>query len=128
MSLILLQEAGPGGTIGGGTWGAATDEKRVYTNIVNSDAKNFTLVPSNKISTTGGWVAMDASSGKILWSIANPSNNTASGPVTVANEVVFVGSTKMEKFYGPMKLEVVSMVACQLTMRAYLWVMDIMFL
>src|ERR1044072_5156838 len=93
MSLILLQEAGPGGTIGGGTWGAATDEKRVYTNIVNSDAKNFTLVPSNKISTTGGWVAMDASSGKILWSIANPSNSSVSGPVTVANEVVFVGST-----------------------------------
>lgn len=35
---------------------------------------------------------------------------------------------KMEKFCGPMKLEGVSMEACQLAMGAYLWVMDIVFL
>ncbi|KAK0584416.1 hypothetical protein LWI29_012891 [Acer saccharum] len=58
-SLLWSTEAGPG-SIGGGTWGAATDEKRIYTNTVNSDGKNFTLKPSNKTSTSGGWVAMDA--------------------------------------------------------------------
>jgi outer membrane protein assembly factor BamB len=88
-----LQEAGPNGVAGGGTWGASTDEKRIYTNIANSDAKNFKLLPSNMNTTTGGWVAMDANNGKIIWSIANPSNSTASGPVSVANEVAFVGST-----------------------------------
>jgi hypothetical protein len=31
-----MQEAGPSGLGGGGTWGAATDEKNVYTNIVNT--------------------------------------------------------------------------------------------
>lgn len=36
---------------------------------------------------------MEASSGKILWSIANPSNATANGPVSVANGIVFAGST-----------------------------------
>lgn len=87
-----MQEAGPGGLAGGGTWGAATDEKRVYTNIVNSEAKNFTLLPSNMITTTGGWVAMNASNGKVLWSTANPNNSSAYGPVSVANEVVFAGS------------------------------------
>lgn len=39
---------------------------------------------------------MEASSGKILWSIANPSNATANGPVTVANGVVFAGSTNQK--------------------------------
>ncbi|QHN91607.1 Polyvinylalcohol dehydrogenase [Arachis hypogaea] len=85
-------EAGPGGLAGGGTWGAATDERRVYTNIANSGAKNFTLAPSNRTTTSGGWVAMDASNGKIVWSTANPSNSTSNGPVSVANDVVFAGS------------------------------------
>ncbi|QHO09139.1 uncharacterized protein DS421_14g478710 [Arachis hypogaea] len=85
-------EAGPGGIAGGGYWGAATDTKMVYTNIANSDAKNFTLKPSDKTTTSGGWVAMDASSGTILWSVGNPSNASASGPVSVANDIVFAGS------------------------------------
>ncbi|GAB4830264.1 hypothetical protein Ancab_019904 [Ancistrocladus abbreviatus] len=38
-------------------------------------------------------VAMDASTGEIIWSMANPSNATSSGPVTVANGVVFAEST-----------------------------------
>ena len=91
-----MQEAGPGGLAGGGNWGAATDTERVYTNIVNSDGKNFTLRPSNKTTTVGGWVAMDASSGRILWSLANPSNATANGPVSVANGIVFAGSTNVK--------------------------------
>ncbi|KAK7374506.1 hypothetical protein VNO80_07936 [Phaseolus coccineus] len=90
--LVWYTEAGPYGLAGGGSWGAATDEKRVYTNIVNSDANNFTLAPSNEITTAGGWVAMDAHNGRVLWSTANPSNSTAYGPVSVANDVVFAGS------------------------------------
>ncbi|KAK9272819.1 hypothetical protein L1049_003197 [Liquidambar formosana] len=92
-SLIWSTEAGPGGTSGGGIWGAATDEKRVYTNIANSGRQNFTLKPSTKTTTAGAWVAMDARTGEILWSTANPSNATSSGPVTVANGVLFAGST-----------------------------------
>ncbi|XP_061367097.1 uncharacterized protein LOC133310218 [Gastrolobium bilobum] len=90
--LIWSTEAGPGGVAGGGSWGAATDEERVYTNIANFGGKMFTLLPSNKTTTSGGWVAMEAKSGRILWSIANPSNAPAFGPVSVANGIVFVGS------------------------------------
>ena len=79
--------------MGGGTWGAATDNERVYTNIANSNGKNFTLLPSKKTTTAGGWVTMDANSGKILWSTANPSNSTSAGPITVSNDVLFAGST-----------------------------------
>ncbi|WVZ05914.1 hypothetical protein V8G54_019260 [Vigna mungo] len=100
-SLIWFTEAGPGGFAGGGTWGAATDERRVYTNIANSGAKNFTLSPLNISTSTGGWVAMDSNKGNILWSTANPSNSTANGPVSVANEVVFAGSTdRMGSIYA----------------------------
>ncbi|KAL5808805.1 hypothetical protein ACOSQ3_029496 [Xanthoceras sorbifolium] len=92
-SLFWSTEAGPGSSGGGGTWGAATDGKRIYTNIVNSDGENFTLKPSNKTTTSGGWVAMDARDGKILWSLADPGNALAFGPVTLANGVLFAGST-----------------------------------
>ncbi|GMI86931.1 hypothetical protein HRI_002362400 [Hibiscus trionum] len=92
-STVRYPQSGPGGLTGGGTWGAATDEKRVYTNIANSDRKNFTLQPSTKVTTGGGWVGMDSKNGSILWSTADPVNGTANGPVTVANGVLFAGST-----------------------------------
>ncbi|XP_073146046.1 uncharacterized protein [Henckelia pumila] len=91
-NIIWSTEAGPGGTNGGGTWGAATDSKRVYTNIANSDKKNFTLLPSNEVTTGGGWVALDPGTGRIIWSTAVP-YNTTTNPVTIANGVLFAGST-----------------------------------
>ncbi|KAI9153273.1 hypothetical protein LWI28_008683 [Acer negundo] len=56
-------EARPGGLGGGAMWGAATDERRIYTNIANSQRKNFTLKPSKNTTIAGGWVAMDARNG-----------------------------------------------------------------
>ncbi|KAL5582346.1 hypothetical protein UlMin_014788 [Ulmus minor] len=91
--IVWFTEAGPGSFAGGGYWGAATDKKRVYTNIANAGALNFTLIPSHRNTTAGGWVAMDANSGEILWSTGDPYNATASGPVSVANGVLFGGST-----------------------------------
>ncbi|KAK7295342.1 hypothetical protein RJT34_18249 [Clitoria ternatea] len=100
-NLLWFTEAGPYGIAGGGIWGAATDERRVYTNIANSDARNFTLKPSNMNTTAGGWVAMEISNGRVLWSTANPSNKSATGPVSVANGVVFAGSSdRMGNIYA----------------------------
>ena len=84
--------AGPGSKEGGGIWGAATDGKRVYTNIGNSDRVSFNLAPSTKTTTAGAWVALDANTGAILWSTANPSNDTSQGPVSLTNGVLFAGS------------------------------------
>ncbi|KAE8701036.1 O-acyltransferase WSD1 [Hibiscus syriacus] len=72
------------------------DEEQFNTNIANSDRKNFTLKPSTRNATAGGWVAVDSNNGRILWSTGDPSNGTISGPVTVANEVLFGGSTYKE--------------------------------
>ncbi|KAJ6365826.1 hypothetical protein OIU76_030579 [Salix suchowensis] len=91
-SIVWSKLAGPGGLEGGGTWGAATDGRTVYTNIVNSNGERFTLAPSNQTTTAGAWVALDANSGQILWSTANPSNEAAQGPVTIVNDVLFAGS------------------------------------
>ncbi|KAK4402945.1 hypothetical protein Sango_1035200 [Sesamum angolense] len=90
--IVWFTKAGPGSLEGGGIWGAATDGIRVYTNIVNGDRLPFTLKPSNQTTTAGGWVAKDANTGRILWTTANPSNETALGPVTVVNGVLFAGS------------------------------------
>ncbi|KAK1552446.1 hypothetical protein Q3G72_017148 [Acer saccharum] len=90
--IVWFKLAGPGGEEGGGQWGAATDGRRVYTNIANSNRVNFTLAPSRQTTTAGAWVALDAYTGEILWSTANPSNDTAQAPVTVVNGLLFAGS------------------------------------
>ncbi|KAJ8774972.1 hypothetical protein K2173_019976 [Erythroxylum novogranatense] len=92
-TLVWSINTGPGEVGGGGYWGAATDNKVVYTNIANSGFKNFTLRHSTRNTSAGGWVDMDAQTGDIQWSTANPINATASGPVTLANGVLFGGST-----------------------------------
>ncbi|KAL3501364.1 hypothetical protein ACH5RR_035813, partial [Cinchona calisaya] len=71
--IVWFKRAGPGSIQGGGIWGAAADGKRVYTNIVNGDRLPFTLAPSTQTTTAGAWVALDANTGEILWSTANPS-------------------------------------------------------
>ncbi|KAH7404165.1 hypothetical protein KP509_15G013300, partial [Ceratopteris richardii] len=91
-SIVWSTAAGPAGTIGGAIWGSCTDGKRVYTNIANSNGKNFTLAPGNEVTNGGGWVAMDAATGEVLWSTAEPSGAFAWGPLSVADGVVFATS------------------------------------
>ncbi|KAG0602363.1 hypothetical protein M758_10G009800 [Ceratodon purpureus] len=73
---VWVTVAGPGGNLGGSSWGMTTDGKRVFTNILNNGRVDFTLLPSSEVVRRGGWVAMDAATGKILWSTANPDNFT----------------------------------------------------
>ncbi|KAK0599008.1 hypothetical protein LWI29_001494 [Acer saccharum] len=51
--IVWFKLAGPGGEEGGGQWGAATDGRRVYTNIANSNRVNFTLAPSRQTTMVG---------------------------------------------------------------------------
>ncbi|XP_042756116.1 uncharacterized protein LOC111891126 [Lactuca sativa] len=90
--IVWFKLAGPGSNEGGGIWGAATDGKRVYTNIANGDRVKFTLAPTNQTTTVGAWVALDATTGQILWTTANPSNDSCEGPVSLTRGVVFAGS------------------------------------
>jgi len=87
--LLWATVAGPGGRNGGTMWGAATDGTLVFINSINSEHVNFTLIPSNVVTTGGGWVAIDARNGTILWSVATPDGTIAPGPLAVTNGVVF---------------------------------------
>ncbi|CAM6110870.1 unnamed protein product [Calypogeia fissa] len=87
--IVWQTVAGPGGGVGGASYGMSTDGERVYTSIINSDGSNFTLVPSSTVITWGGWVAMNASTGKVIWSTANPVQLSALSPVAYANGVIF---------------------------------------
>lgn len=86
----MLQVAGPGGNIGGSMWGSATDGKTIYIAITNTFHQTYTLLPSNKTTTGGAWVALEATTGKVLWTTPSPDVTAPPfGPVSVANHVVF---------------------------------------
>ena len=98
----MLQVAGPGGYSGGSMWGSATDGKTIYTAIANTFHQTYTLLPSDKTITGGAWVALEAATGKILWSTPSPDVTALPvGPVSVANHVVFATARRVHgAFYA----------------------------
>jgi polyvinyl alcohol dehydrogenase (cytochrome) len=94
-AVVWKTEAGPGGPGGGIMWGTATDGRRVYVSIGNTNHVKYTIVSASgkKSTTTGGfWAALDAATGKILWQTADPQLAKDTDAVTVGNGVVYVGS------------------------------------
>jgi hypothetical protein len=91
--VVWSTQVGPGGSLGGLEWGSATDGKRIYAAVANSQNKPWTL-PSGEVTTSGFWSALDAANGQILWQTrgfpAVPGTNQ--GPVGVANGVVYAGT------------------------------------
>ncbi|CAI2166897.1 5737_t:CDS:10 [Funneliformis geosporum] len=89
-------EAGPGGTTGGSMFGSATDGKRYFVSISNSSKNLYMFVRPSRYSppsTRGGaLVAIDISTGDILWQTANPTDAESQAPVSYANGVVWYGS------------------------------------
>lgn len=95
---IYRTQVGPGGTTGGAQWGSATDGKRAYVAIANSDVQPWTIQAgpmTGQITFGGLWSALDGATGEILWQTPDPNGATsqASGAVSVANGVVYAGST-----------------------------------
>lgn len=87
---------GPGSTLGGIEWGTAADGKRVYVAEANYYRIPHAL-PNGQMITSGAFVALDASSGAVVWKIADPRgsgdpNAVDLGPTTVANGVVYASS------------------------------------
>lgn len=101
---------GPGGFFGGSQWGSATDGERVYVASANS-IRNFWELKGHGtqagfVVNRGFWSALDAATGELLWQtpepdvlvlrkpVVSPANAFGpQGPVTVANGVVFGGTT-----------------------------------
>ena len=90
-AVIWKTQAAPGGLAGGLQWGSATDGERIYVASANTDRKPWTLLNGDTVNH-GGWAALDAATGRVIWNRANPAGATASGAVTVADGVVFACS------------------------------------
>jgi polyvinyl alcohol dehydrogenase (cytochrome) len=90
---VWKTNTGPGGTAGGLQWGSAVDGKRIY--IANSNSNFIPWTPlGGELTMRGGWSALDAATGQILWQRADQFNPAGfgggpSGPVTTANGLVF---------------------------------------
>lgn len=100
------RQVAPGGVTGGLQWGSATDGRRVYVAAANAGdtldrgrPKPWTL-KDGSTTTAGGWAAMDASSGSLLWTAADPLGDRSEGAVASANGVIFGCSKVNGTMYG----------------------------
>ena len=109
-ALLWQTRVGPGGNLGGMQWGSATDGKRIYTASANAIRNYWELkgqrAEAGFVINRGFWSALDPATGEILWQTPEPdfpalrvpvtTRDNAYGPrapVSVANGVVFVGTT-----------------------------------
>jgi polyvinyl alcohol dehydrogenase (cytochrome) len=98
-TIVWSTPVGPGASLGGIEWGTATDGKRIYVAISNSDNLPYTLVPSGQQITWGAWSALDVATGKIVWQTADPTPGAIDrGSVSVANGVIYAGSNSGEMY------------------------------
>jgi polyvinyl alcohol dehydrogenase (cytochrome) len=98
-NIVWSTPVGPGASLGGIEWGTATDGKRIYVAISNSDHLPYTLVPSGQKITWGAWSALDLATGKILWQTADPiAGSIDRGSVSVANGVMYAGSNSGQMY------------------------------
>jgi polyvinyl alcohol dehydrogenase (cytochrome) len=89
--ILWATKVGPGSTLGGIEWGTATDGSRIYVAITNADHIALSL-PDGTSTTAGSWAALDASTGKVVWQIADPLGALDLGSLTVANGVLYAPS------------------------------------
>ena len=92
-SVVWSRQVGPGGVTGGIQWGSATDGERVYCAVSNSLSKPYIPMGSSLTKTNGLWAALDAGTGELLWQTPDPLDGKDYGMVTIANGVMFAGST-----------------------------------
>ena len=93
--LVWSTQAAPEGLTGGLQWGSATDGARIYFAAANSGkagaGQNALPWPlkSGGTTTAGGWGALDAKTGKTLWTTKDPLGSRAEAAVSGANGVIF---------------------------------------
>ena len=95
--LAWSRQVAPGGVTGGLQWGSATDGRSIFVAAANSGpstngggvgAMPWTLMDGTT-TTSGGWAALDATNGDLLWTTRDPQGSRAEAAVSGANGVVF---------------------------------------
>lgn len=92
-AILWHTQVGPGGGTGGIQWGTASDGRRIYAAVSNSNKRPYALFPSGRQITWGAWSALDVLTGKLTWQTADPTTGALDpGAVSVANGVMYAGS------------------------------------
>jgi len=103
-TLAWKTQVGPGNFQGGLMWGSATDGQRIYVAEADNNGgagllKNYTIYGTNLTIVGGSWAALNAQTGHFIWQTADPNasplgsgSGYATGPVTLANGVLYVAS------------------------------------
>jgi polyvinyl alcohol dehydrogenase (cytochrome) len=95
--LAWATQVAPGGVTGGLQWGSATDGSRIYVAAANAGpstngggvgALPWTL-KDGTVTKSGGWAALDAKTGAVLWTTKDPQGSRAEAAVAGANGVIF---------------------------------------
>lgn len=99
-NVVWRTQAGPGATLGGIEWGAATDGRHIFVGEANANHLQVTLTAADGTTstTTGGFfAALDAATGKVDWQTADPQASTGNwledSFVSAANGVMYAGSS-----------------------------------
>ena len=91
------RQVAPGGVTGGLQWGSSTDGRSIFVAASNAGpstngggvgALPWTL-KDGTTTTSGGWAALDARKGDVLWTTKDPQGSRAEAAVSGANGVVF---------------------------------------
>ena len=92
--VVWSTQAGPGGFLGGFSWGLAMDEQRVYLGVENNEGKPWVVNASTGATWHGGgWTALDIHSGAVMWSQINTNVKGGLGMLpSLANGVLLAGS------------------------------------
>jgi len=105
--VVWQTDVGPTADPGHGIeYGTAADGRRIYVAEGDTLHKPYTLGGSGpyagQTDTAGSWAALDPATGKILWQTPDPNGSPDTGPVSVANGVVYGGSdsTTGTSMYG----------------------------
>jgi len=99
--VLWRTKVGPGGILGGIQWGTAVDGQYVYVAVSNSRHTTYKLEPSGMNWNGGSWAALSPATGEIVWQVPDPGLDPLNpnlpadsmGPVTVANGVLYAGSS-----------------------------------
>lgn len=78
---------GPGGGLGGLSWGIAVDNHNVYYTVENSDNKGWELKGGEAVNGSF-YGAVNLRNGKVVWETVAPGEGVAFGPPSVVGDVV----------------------------------------
>ncbi len=93
--LAWSRQVAPGGDTGGLQWGSSIDGRTIWAAAANAGdtlsggvPKAWTL-KDGTTTTAGGWAAINAQNGNLLWTKADPLGGRSESAVTSANGVIF---------------------------------------